>query len=37
MDFCLKSNGFAAKRMAEKEKTGKSIIYAEYGGLSEMD
>lgn len=37
MDFCLKSNGFAAGRIREKEKTGKSIIYAEYGGLSKMD
>lgn len=37
MDFCLKSNGLAGGGTGEKEKTGKSIIYAEYGGLSKMD
>lgn len=37
MDFCLKSNGFATGGTREKEKTGESIICAEYGGLSKMD
>lgn len=37
MDFCLKLNGFATRGKREKGKTGKSIIYAEYGGLSKMD